>query len=188
MADKPVYRCVVTDAGAALEAQAKISGVAVSLTHIAVGDGGGTVPDPASSVTALVSEQHRRRLDTLTPDPDNPCILYATTTFPADVGGWWIREIGLYATTDDGPVLFAYGNHAPYHKTLSRDGQATEHTLSVPIITTSEATVTLVIDDSAYVTKRELDAAQNRLLAAQADAAQNTAALAIRTINLELGA
>lgn len=163
MSDSPQYYCLLTDAGAALEAQALAEGKPVRLTHIAVGDGNGAVPTPDVSTTALVHEVHRRAIDARTQSDDDPNIAILHATIPAEEGGWWIRELGVYAEPlDEGgePVLYAYGNHAPYYKMLPQAGQMTSHELQVPVITSSAANIEIVIPDTGYAS-----ATQFRLLA-----------------------
>ena len=63
--EAPQYYCLLTNAGAALEAAAHAAGKPVRLTHVAVGDGKGAVPEPAVGVTALVNEVYRRPIDSL---------------------------------------------------------------------------------------------------------------------------
>ena len=152
MSDSPQYYCLLTDAGAALEAQALAEGKPIRLTHIAVGDGNGVVPTPDVSATALVHEVHRRAIDARTQSEDDPNIAILHATIPAEEGGWWIRELGVYAEAlDEGePVLYACGNHAPYYKMLPQAGQMTSHELQVPVITSSAANIEIVIPDTGY--------------------------------------
>ena len=164
MSDSPHYYCLLTDAGAALEAQALAECKPIRLTHIAVGDGNGIVPTPDVSATALVHEVHRRAIDARTQSEDDPNIAILHATIPAEEGGWWIRELGVYAESlDEGgePVLYAYGNHAPYYKMLPASGQMTSHELQVPVITSSAANIEIVIPDTGYAS-----ATQFRLLSA----------------------
>lgn len=157
MSDSPQYYCLLTDAGAALEAQALAEGKPVRLTHIAVGDGNGVVPTPDVSATALVHEVHRRAIDARTQSDDDPNIAILHATIPAEEGGWWIRELGVYAEAlDEGePVLYAYGNHAPYYKMLPQAGQMTSHELQVPVITSSAANIEIVIPDTGYASSTQ---------------------------------
>lgn len=171
MSDSPEYYCLLTDAGAALEARALAEGKPVRLTHIAVGDGNGVVPVPDVSVMALIHEVHRRVVDARTQSADDPHIAILHATIPAEEGGWWIRELGVYAEPlDEGgdPVLYAYGNHAPYCKMLPQAGQMTSHELQVPIITSSAANIEIVIPDAGYAS-----ATQFRLLAGIVESLRN---------------
>ena len=155
------YYFVLTDAGAALEAAAHAKGKPLRLTHMAVGDGDGEVPHPSQNATALVNEVYRREIDGSRVDEDDSKICWLHMVIPADVGGFWIREFGVYAEPleEDGePVLYAYGNHAPYYKMLPEAGQTVTHEIIVPITQSSNAAMTIVVSDQGYATRCELDA------------------------------
>lgn len=125
--DTPEYFCLLTRAGAALEAAAHAAGKPVRLSVIAVGDGDGEVPVPTDDAVALVHEVYRRPIDSLSQDEEDPNICWVHIVIPTTEGGFWIREFGVWAEPleDDGePVLYAYGNHAPFYKLKSVLGQA----------------------------------------------------------------
>ncbi|MDE6734750.1 MAG: phage tail protein [Desulfovibrio sp.] len=149
------YTCL-TDAGAALEAAAHAAAKPVVLTHVAVGDGNGEVPAPAATATALVHEVYRRQIEGRERDKEDPRIAWLHIIIPADVGGFWIREFGIYAAPlEEGgePVLYAYGNHAPYYKQQTAQGQATTHELSIPIILSGTAEVEISVKDAGYASQ-----------------------------------
>ena len=157
--DKPEYFCLLTRAGAALEAAAHAAGKPVRLSVIAVGDGDGEVPVPADDVVDLVHEVYRRPIDSLSQDEEDPNICWAHIVIPTTEGGFWIREFGVWAEPleEDGePVLYAYGNHAPFYKLKSVLGQATTHELSVPIIMSGTADVEIVVSEAGYASRLEL--------------------------------
>lgn len=155
----PEYYCLLTDAGAALEARAHAESKPVRLSHVAVGDGNGNVPTPTVAVTALINEVYRRPIDSLSRDEHDLNIAWVHAVIPADVGGFWIREFGIYAEPlDEGgePTLYAYGNHAPYYKLKRILGQATTHELSIPLILSATAQVEIVIAEAGYASRLEL--------------------------------
>lgn len=157
--DTPEYFCLLTRAGAALEAAAHAAGKPVRLSVIAVGDGDGEVPVPTDDAVALVHEVYRRPIDSLSQDEEAPNICWAHIVIPTTEGGFWIREFGVWAEPleDDGePVLYAYGNHAPFYKLKSVLGQATTHELSVPIIMSGTADVEIVVSEAGYASRLEL--------------------------------
>lgn len=157
--DSPEYFCLLTRAGAALEAAAHAAGKPVRLTVISVGDGDGDVPVPADAAVALVHEVYRRPIDSLSQDEEDPHICWAHIVIPTTEGGFWIREFGVWAEPleEDGePILYAYGNHAPFYKLKSVLGQATTHELSVPIIMSGTADVEIVISEAGYASRLEL--------------------------------
>ncbi|MDM8214708.1 phage tail protein [Desulfovibrio piger] len=157
--DTPEYFCLLTNAGAALEAAAHAAGKPVRLSVIAVGDGNGAVPVPDPAAVALAHEVYRRPIDSLSQDEEDPNICWAHIVIPTTEGGFWIREFGVWAEPleDDGePVLYAYGNHAPFYKLKSVLGQATTHELSVPIIMSGTADVEIVVSEAGYASRLEL--------------------------------
>lgn len=157
--DTPEYFCLLTRAGAALEAAAHAAGKPVRLSVIAVGDGDGEVPVPTDDAVALVHEVYRRPIDSLSLDKEDPNICWVHIVIPTTEGGFWIREFGVWAEPleDDGePVLYAYGNHAPFYKLKSVLGQATTHELSVPIIMSGTADVEIVVSEAGYASRLEL--------------------------------
>lgn len=157
--DTPEYFCLLTRAGAALEAAAHAAGKPVRLSVIAVGDGDGEVPVPTDDAVALVHEVYRRPIDSLSQDEEDPNICWVHIVIPTTEGGFWIREFGVWAEPleDDGePVLYAYGNHAPFYKLKSVLGQATTHELSVPTIMSGTADVEIVVSEAGYASRLEL--------------------------------
>ncbi len=157
--DTPEYFCLLTNAGAALEAAAHAAGRPVRLTAMSVGDGNGAVPVPNPAAVALAHEVYRRPIDSLSQDEEDPNICWAHIVIPATEGGWWIREFGVWAEPLGGegePVLYACGNHAPFYKLKSVLGQATTHELSVPVIMSGTADVEIVVSEVGYASRLEL--------------------------------
>lgn len=161
--ETPKYHAVLTEAGAALEARALAEGRGIVLTHIAVGDANleDVTPDPA--VTALVHEVHRRPIDARSLDGTDPRITLLHAVIPASEGGWWIRELGVIGRLEDDAeggdnpdVLYAYANHAPYYKMLPQDGQTVTHEITVPIVQSTNARLTIQVADDGYATRRQL--------------------------------
>ena len=158
MAETADYFCLLTDAGKALQAKAHSLGVKVVLDVFSTGDGDGECPTPTGTETALLNENWRGEILSKKQDPDNRNIVTIKATIPADVGGFWVREFGVWAQNinDDGTVdpdthvLFAYGNHADYYKALPTEGQSTVHDISVPMIITNTADVTIQVVKSDY--------------------------------------
>ncbi|WP_050139320.1 phage tail protein, partial [Yersinia enterocolitica] len=68
----PKYFALLTHIGAAKLANATALGTRLEITHMAVGDGGGTLPIPSPAQPQLVNEQRRAALNALTIDPNNP--------------------------------------------------------------------------------------------------------------------
>ncbi len=86
---------------------------------MAVGDGGGSPTQPDESQTKLVNEKRRAALNSLQIDTGNSNQVIAEQVIPEDVGGWWIRELGLY---DKNGVLVAIANTPDTYKPQLTEG------------------------------------------------------------------
>ncbi|WP_239689279.1 phage tail protein [Enterobacter sp. K66-74] len=146
------YYALLTNVGAAKLANATALGEQVEITQMAVGDGNGALPTPNPAQTALVHELRRAPLNTLTIDPVNTNQIIAEQAIPEDVGGWWIREIGLYDSKGD---LIAIANCAETYKPLLQEGSGRMQVIRVILIVSSTQEVTLKIDPSVVLATRQ---------------------------------
>ncbi|HGW8356667.1 TPA: phage tail protein, partial [Acinetobacter baumannii] len=106
------YFSVFTEQGLALLRESIQNGTKLGITRMSFGDGGGSLPVPDSSVTRLVNEVYQTSLNSLAPDPNNSNWLRAEAVISSAVGGFNIRELGLWS--DD--ILVAYSNYPPTYK------------------------------------------------------------------------
>ncbi|QLO47190.1 phage tail protein [Enterobacter cloacae] len=146
------YYALLTNVGAAKLANATALGEKVEITQMAVGDGNGALPTPNPAQTALVHELRRAPLNTLTIDPVNTNQIIAEQVIPEDVGGWWIREIGLYDSDGD---MIAVANCAETYKPLLQEGSGRVQVIRVVLIVSSTQAVTLKIDPSVVLATRQ---------------------------------
>lgn len=146
------YYALLTNVGAAKLANATALGEQVEITQMAVGDGNGALPTPNPAQTALVHELRRAPLNTLTIDPVNTNQIIAEQVIPEDVGGWWIREIGLYDSDGD---LIAIANCAETYKPLLQEGSGRVQVIRVILIVSSTQAITLKIDPSVVLATRQ---------------------------------
>ncbi len=146
------FFALLTNIGAAKLANATALGTRLEITHMAVGDGGGTLPTPNPAQTQLVNEQRRAAINTLSVDPINTSQIIAEQVIPEAEGGWWIREIGLLDKDGD---LIAIANCAETYKPLMQEGSGRTQTIRVILIVSSTAAVTLKIDPSVVLATRK---------------------------------
>lgn len=146
------YFSIPTEIGEAQIANALALGIPLKLTHMAVGDGNGVVPVPDRKQTALVKEQRRAPINTLDKDPKNPSQIIIEQVLPADVGGWWVREIGIF---DDAGNLCAVANCPPSYKPLLADGAGKDQVVRVVLLVSSTAAVELKIDPAVVLATRK---------------------------------
>lgn len=146
------YLALLTNIGAAKLAKATALGTKVEITQMAVGDGNGVLPTPNPAQTALVHELRRAPLNMLTVDPANASQIIAEQVIPEEVGGWWIREIGLF--DKDGDML-AIANCAETYKPQLQEGSGRVQVIRVILIVSSTEAVTLKIDPAVVLATRQ---------------------------------
>ena len=146
------YLALLTNIGAAKLAKATALGTKVEITQLAVGDGNGVLPTPNPAQTALVHELRRAPLNMLTVDPENASQIIAEQVIPEDVGGWWIREIGLFDKDGD---MVAIANCAETYKPQLQEGSGRVQVIRVILIVSSTEAVTLKIDPAVVLATRQ---------------------------------
>jgi phage-related tail fiber protein len=151
------FFAILTNVGMAKQANADALGVAWKLTEMGIGDANPTgvekPPDPIPSPTQtkLLNEWRRKPLNQLKIDPVNPAVIIAEQIIPADEGGKWIREIGLYDADGD---LVAVANCAPSFKPLLSQGSGRTQIVRMNFIVTSTGNIQLKIDPAIVLASR----------------------------------
>ena len=117
-----------------------------------VGDANGTDPIPSAAQTKLINERRRAPLNQLKVDPNNAAVIIAEQIIPENIGGWWIREIGLYDADND---LVAVANCAPSFKPILSQGSGRTQVVRLNLIVSSSANIELKIDPSVVLATRQ---------------------------------
>ncbi|EPX3061464.1 tail fiber protein, partial [Escherichia coli] len=140
------FKTIITDTGAKKLAQAAApDGNPVRLTHMAVGDGGGTLPTPDSKQIRLVHEVWRHTVNRVILDATHQNRIIAELVIPPETGGFWIREIGVF---DEHGDLIAVGNTAESYKPTVAEGSGRAQTFRTILTVSSTATVALTVDNT----------------------------------------
>jgi hypothetical protein len=146
------FYTLLTNAGIAYETACKAAGVPIKLARISVGDGNGAVYNPDATAKSLKREVWRGPLNALFQDEKNPSWLLAEVTIPAEVGGWYVREAGLW--TDTG-ILYAIVKYPESFKpVLATSGTGKEFYIRSIFETNNASLVTLLIDDTVVKATR----------------------------------
>lgn len=145
------YKAIITTAGAAKIAAASAGGTQLKIVSMAVGDGNGTLPTPNPAQTKLVNEKYRAALNGLTIDKALKNHILAEMIIPANKGGWWLREMGLY---DEAGTLIAVSNMAESYKPKLEEGSGRTQTLRmILIVSSTEAIQVIAGGDTVLATK-----------------------------------
>ncbi|MEW4259889.1 phage tail protein [Escherichia coli] len=143
---------ILTAAGKAKIASALAEQKQIRLQTMVVGDGNGKYIEPTESQTKVVHEVWRGQLNTLKIAPDNPAWVIAEAIIPEQVGGWYVREVGLLDT--DGTMV-AIGKFPETYKPRLPAGASKQIVIRAVMEVTNADAVTLLIDPSVVVATRE---------------------------------
>ncbi|WLH69911.1 phage tail protein [Pseudomonas sp. FP2309] len=146
------FFAILTAVGEAKQANATALGQPWTFAQMGVGDANGTDPIPNRAQTRLINEWRRAAVNQVRTDPANPNIIITEQVIPADVGGKWIREIGLYDADGD---MVAVANCAPSFKPLLVQGTGKTQIIRMNFIVANTASVVLKIDPAIVLATRE---------------------------------
>lgn len=143
---------ILTATGKAKLAAAQTSGTPLQITQMAVGDGdNGAYYNPVESQTALKHETWRGALNNLSVDQTNPNWIVAELVIPDTVGGFYIREVGLFDNTG---ALIAVGKFPESYKPTLAAGSNKQLYVRMILEVSNASTVTLLIDPSVVLATR----------------------------------
>ncbi len=157
------YFTLVTDSGTKKMIDAITQEKKVNITQFAVGDGGGRAVTPTTAQTALKNEVWRGDVSACYISPDSENLLIVESVIPSSVGGFTIREMGLY---DDAGVLIAVCNTPDTQKVRVADGVVHELDLSMEIALSNTDSVELIVDPNVVTaTKKDVERLRLEVLA-----------------------
>ncbi|MDD1147109.1 phage tail protein [Pseudomonas sp. TNT2022 ID357] len=146
------FFAILTAVGEAKQANATALGTPWTFKEMAVGDANGTDPIPNRAQTKLINEWRRAPVNQVRTDPANPNIIITEQVIPPDVGGRWIREIGLFDADGD---LVAVANCAPSFKPLLAQGTGKTQIIRMNFIVANTAQIVLKVDPAVVLATRE---------------------------------
>lgn len=149
------YFTVLTNYGSQALAKALATNQPLRLSSFAVGDGNGQAVTPTADRTALVKETHRANVSAVSLDPRNNKQIIIELTIPEDVGGFYIREMGVFDSTNN---LVAYANTPESFKPTLESGSGKVQVLRMVLKVSNSQAVTLSVDNSViFVTRQQLN-------------------------------
>ncbi|MFA0266829.1 phage tail protein [Vibrio cyclitrophicus] len=146
------YYTILTETGKTKIANAAALGRQIKLTHLAVGDGDGVEYDPVESQTNLKKETYRTPISHLGNDAQNPNWVIAEGMIPVDVGGWFVREVGLF---DEDGDLFAIGKYPETYKPTLAEGTGRDLYIRFIMVVSNTDSIDMKIDPTVGIATRE---------------------------------
>lgn len=151
------YSPIITTQGMDLIIESVVNQTQITLQYFAWGDGNGYPTTPSVNQTALVHEVYRQQVDSVEIDSTNSTWLDIITTIPGNVGGFTIREVGIFTSTG---ILFAVASHPDFYKSVLTDGTLTDFRETLILEITNLTSVNIEINPSVlFATTNYVDSA-----------------------------
>lgn len=149
-----MYESVVTDIGNELMMNAVANGEKVAITEFAVGDGNGEHYIPSTAMNALKNETWRGSINSCRISTESKNILIVTAVCPGAVGGFTIREMGVFDADNN---MIAICNCPATPKVAITDGVVNEVYLEMEIVLINGEAVELLVDPNIVTaTKKDV--------------------------------
>ena len=144
-------RCLVTNVGLKKEAKARVDNSSIKIVEFAVGDGDLPLERAKrQALTGLISQKYRAEVNGVFVEPKNPLLVKVNAVVPHKVGGWYIKEVGLYDADGD---LYAVGPVDPTYKNEPDSGPK-QIGFNFHIVSDNADVINLTIDpDTVYATR-----------------------------------
>jgi len=136
------FYSIVTNKGFQKINEALAQGNKLDLKFIAVGDSNGSYNEPAKDQTTLRNECWRGEISEVNQDSLG---LFARTLIPFNIGGFYIREVGVFDTENN---LLIIGKQAETYKPVISEGTAKDIWLKVVLSSINPDVIELKIDPS----------------------------------------
>lgn len=146
------FNTILTNVGKSKLAQAQANNTMVSLIELAVGDSGSEYYEPSEAQTSLVNEVWRGSINKLYQDTDISNRIIIEIAIPADVGGFYIREAGIFDSDGD---LIAVSKIPESYKPQQSEGATRDFYIKMIIEISSVESISLIIDPAVCLATRD---------------------------------
>ncbi|MGJ0848200.1 phage tail protein [Tissierella praeacuta] len=155
------FYTILTQIGKASIANATSLGTKVEFKYFALGDGNGSYYNPTETQTSLKNEVWRGQIAQITVDEKNPNWIVLETIIPASVGGFMIREAGVFDTEGN---LLAVGKYPETYKPKVENGSAKDLYIRMILEVSNTSAVTLKIDPTVILaTKKDIELLEQKM-------------------------
>ena len=143
---------MLTNAGKAKIANATILNTKVNFSKIAVGDSNGSYYNPTEVQTSLVHEVWQGSVGNIKIDEHNSNWIVVESIVPPTVGGFMIREVGLF---DENGDLLVIAKYPETYKPTANDGTVKDLVIKLVLEVANTSVVTLKIDPTVIVATKQ---------------------------------
>lgn len=145
------FGTILTNAGNAAIVNAMLTGEKVNWTKICVGDGGGYDYIPDASQQSLRNKMWEGAISDITLAEGNDNQLVVHGVIPTDVGGFWIREIGILDENDN---LVAVGNTPAQEKATGVNKVVMDMDVYIHVLVSNADVVNVVVDPTVTIASK----------------------------------
>lgn len=136
----------------------------IALTELAVGDANGVEYTPTGTEVALVHEVARVNIASAQRNPDNTSQIIVEGIIPPEIGGFYVREFGIFDADGD---MVAIGNYPSHYKPISSSGFSEELVIRQILTLANAASVALTVSaPTDFATYGYVDTARAAAIAA----------------------
>ncbi|MBU3098754.1 MULTISPECIES: phage tail protein [Clostridium] len=161
------FYTILTNVGKAKIANSLPTGTKINLTTLKVGDSNGTYYNPVETQTDIIHKVYECSITSIETDPTNPNWIVISSAIPSSVGGFMIREAGIY---DDANNLIAIGKYPETYKPVASDGSTKELYIKMTLEVTNATSVELKIDPTVILaTKKDITILDTKIEQFEAD-------------------
>lgn len=155
------FYSILTTIGKAKLANAYALGTKLNLKTLAAGDGSGTYYEPTENQTSLKNQVWSGNINAINVDDENPNWIVISAVIPTTVGGFTIREVGIF---DDSGNMIAIGKYPETYKPVLEEGSSKDLTINMILEISNTSTVTLKVDPTVILaTKKDVQNLQNQI-------------------------
>lgn len=147
------FQTIHTNYGLEALASAEATGSVINLPEMAVGDGNGNPVTPNENQTQLVRERYRAAVNRVYQSDTDPTLFFAELVIPATVGGFVLREVGVF---DDAGSLFVVGNLPETYKPEVNEENSTfsDTVVRIGFQASNADTVQVIADPNVVIVTR----------------------------------
>ncbi|WP_074082002.1 phage tail protein [Clostridioides difficile] len=142
------YYTLLTTIGKASIANATALGNKVDLVKLQLGDGAETEYNPTEEQTSLKNVVWEGSVNNVKIDEENPNWIVIETVIPGSVGGFMIREVGIF---DSKEQLIAVSKYPETYKPTADSGSVKDLVIKIILVVSNTSSVNLKVDPTVIL-------------------------------------
>ena len=155
------FYTILTNIGKAKIANSGVMGSKVNFVKFKIGDSNGSYYEPTEAQRDLIHTVYEGNITDIEVDKNNPNWIKINLMIPANVGGFTIREYGVF---DESGNMLAVAKCAESYKPVAEDGSTKELILRMILAVSNTSSVNMELDPTlVFVSKDELEKVRQEL-------------------------